>query len=64
MANTCVNENSFIEKMGYDQKKDKNIKGKVAFGKNNDVDAYISVDGHFEYKNRFYLLEIDSGNEA
>ena len=64
MANTCVNENSFIEKMGYDQKNDKNIKGKVAFGKNNDVDAYISVDGHFEYKNRFYLLEIDSGNEA
>ena len=38
------------------------IKEKLSF--KNDEDVYISVDGHFEYEDKLYLVEIDSGNQA
>ena len=38
------------------------IKGKLSL--KSDENVYISVDGHFEYENKLYLVEIDSGNQA
>ena len=53
---TCDNENKFKDRMNG------HIKKKLSFKCGNKT--YISVDGHFEYNNKLYLLEIDSGNEA
>ncbi|MBO5907375.1 MAG: hypothetical protein J6Q85_04420 [Clostridia bacterium] len=42
-----------------------NIKSKISFKhKDSKSNVYISVDGHFEYNGRLYLVEVDSGNEA
>ena len=50
------NEKDFKERMNG------RIKEKLSFKSNENV--YISVDGHFEYENKLYLVEIDSGNQA
>lgn len=39
-------------------------KGKVNFGSEKDDQVFISVDNHFEYNGKMYLVEVDSGNEA
>ena len=53
------NEKNFKERLR------KNLKSKLSLKdgtKKNRV--FISVDFHFEYNNKLYLVEIDSGNEA
>lgn len=50
------NEKDFKERMSG------RMKEKLSFKSNEKV--YISVDGHFEYENKLYLVEIDSGNQA
>lgn len=62
MAKAGENEKLFIKKMGVDKNDNPNIKGKLVFGNKKEVN--ISVDGHFVYNNKLFLVEIDSGNEA
>lgn len=40
------------------------LEGKVNFGTIAKDKVFISVDNHFKYNDKIYLLEVDSGNEA
>ncbi len=53
-----TNEKEFKETI-----KEDNLGAKIVFKKGTNGSS-ISVDGHFSYNNRLYLVEIDSANEA
>lgn len=42
----------------------KNLLGKIVFGSKKKGKANISVDGHFIFNGKLYLVEVDSANEA
>ncbi|MDE6201299.1 MAG: hypothetical protein K2M47_05425 [Clostridiales bacterium] len=62
MTKAGDNEKEFRDRMGKNQNDIDNLLGKLRLC---DTDkANISVDGHFAYNGKLYLVEIDSANEA
>lgn len=56
------NESDFINRTSTNGKP--NISGKLFFSNSKNAGEKISVDGHFIYNGKLYLIEIDSGNYA